>query len=140
MKKLFLIITILFAAIGSGFAQDKTLDGKWIFVSSSEKDLGEIAPDLLPELNFNWADKKVTGTTGCNTLSGKFETEKDKMTFGPVITTKKACTDMKVETYITKFLTDAGSYKIDSTKLFLYNKADKEKYVVFRRSTTDKAL
>src|SRR5688500_4763773 len=101
MKKLFLIITILFAAIGSGVAQDKSLNGKWIFVSSSEKDLGTIAPDLLPELNFNSGEKKVTGTTGCNTLSGNFEIEKDKMTFGPVITTKKACTDMKVETYLT---------------------------------------
>ena len=136
MKTLFVIILLSLGSIACK-AQKGTsnaLTGKWIYVSSSQTDLGKIPENLLPQLSFDDSSKTVTGSTGCNGMNGSYATEGNQLIFGTMIITKKACQNMEVENYITPFLTNVGSYKIDSGKLYLYNKSDKSKYVIYKRN------
>ncbi|MEJ7740756.1 MAG: META domain-containing protein [Chitinophagaceae bacterium] len=134
MKKIFLFVLLCLAAYISQAQKTNSagLHGKWVFVSSTEKDLGIIHENNLPNLVFDYVEKSVSGSTGCNTIKGSFNVEGDQLTFGPMISTKKACTDMQVENHINQLLTTVTSYKVDSNKLFLYS-ADKAKYLVYRK-------
>jgi heat shock protein HslJ len=44
-----------------------------------------------PHLLFDPATRRVSGFTGCNRLSGGYTVEGDRLTFGPMATTRMAC-------------------------------------------------
>src|SRR3989442_915656 len=133
MKKVLLFLFSLcisgYASVAQKTSNPNTLNGKWMFVSSSEKDLGKIPDNELPELAFDEIAKSVAGFTGCNKINGSYITERDQLTFGTIVSTNKACPDMEVEQYINHFMTNVGSFKIDDYKLYLYDKIDKRKYI-----------
>ena len=71
-----------------------------------------------PELQF--ADGKVTGTTGCNTLNGPAEVGNATITFGPLATTRMACVDgQDVEQHVLAVLSGQVTYAIDADTLQL---------------------
>jgi heat shock protein HslJ len=43
-----------------------------------------------PSLQFN-SDGRLAGNTGCNTAGGAYSIDGDRLTIGPMITTKRAC-------------------------------------------------
>ena len=51
---------------------------------------GEVDPRQLPRLEFVTAER-VTGYTGCNTLSGTWSVVGGEARLGPLVTTKRAC-------------------------------------------------
>ena len=137
MKKLsisVLVICLSYLASAQNHPHPGALNGKWIFVSSSEVDLGKIPDNQLPDLVMEDSAKVFSGSAGCNKISGSYETEAGEFSFGPMISTFKACPDMQVEKYITHFLPLVGSYKIEENKLYLYDKNDKSKFIIYRRS------
>lgn len=138
MKKLLLLILVLCSVNHLSKAQKIThtnsLKGKWIYASSSQKNLGTIPQNQLPDLVFDDAAKTVSGLMGCNRMNGSYVTEGDQLTFGTMINTNKACEDMQVEQYISSFLINVGWYKIKEDKLYLYDKMDKGKYLIYKRN------
>lgn len=74
----------------------------------------------IPVLEFHQVDGKVMGTTGCNRLSGTYKTEGSKLTFGPVIGTKMACTGNGEQRFLTA-LNSVNTFKIEGLKLYLLN-------------------
>ena len=110
-----------------------TVTGKWRFTSASEKDFGQIDDKNLPELSFNEDDRKVTGTTGCNELNGFFFITGNQFSFSPIAVAKKKCVNVAIEDYITNFFKIVGFYKTDKNKLYLFNKNDKDQYLVFSK-------
>jgi len=109
------------------------INGRWKFESSSERDLGKPDMKAMPELSFNEADRKVSGTTGCNTFNGFFFTTGELFNFSPLAVKMKRCADVSVEMYITGFYKMVGSYKTDGNKVYLYHKEDKNRYLVFTK-------
>lgn len=64
---------------------------------------------------------QVTGSTGCNNLSGTATVSGDKITFGPIGTTRKACAGdlTSIEQSLLRGLKGAVTFKIDSSTLSL---------------------
>lgn len=71
---------------------------------------GVAVPDTLenrPFLEFDVAQKRVHGQTGCNLLNGAFQTEDGEpasIAFPQLISTMMACPDMQIEELITQAL------------------------------------
>jgi heat shock protein HslJ len=137
-----LLCIILACVIGIGCSssakttQKDTLEGKWTFVGSTERSPGASPMGEMPELSFETATGKVTGSTGCNKIMGSYSTSGNGFSFGPLATTRKACPNMEVEKFFTGFLDNVGSYKFEQGRLLLYSKDDKAKYLVFARPKT----
>ena len=70
------------------------------------------------------AEGQVTGTTDCNNFFGSYEIENNKITFGPLASTKMFCEDSQ-ENVFHGFLGEVGSFFIDeSNRLVLEIKFD----------------
>ena len=111
----------------------EALNGKWKFMGSIEKNFsGNLAADS-PELALDAATSRVSGTTGCNTVMGSYTVNGSAFSFGPLAGTRKMCPNMEIENYLLPFLSNVGSYEIKDGRLFLYDKADKAKYIVFSK-------
>jgi len=81
-----------------------SLNGQQISVSDSNK---------IPFLSFDPQTMKVSGNTGCNSMSGSFSSEKDKLSFGQMATTRMFCEgDME-----SKFLSAVNN----TSKFSMYN-------------------
>lgn len=68
-----------------------------------------------------FADGKVTGSTGCNRLTGTAKISSSEITFGPIATTKMACADpmTQVERSVLLVLKGTVPFSIDSSSLTL---------------------
>ena len=69
---------------------------------------------------MNLTQKKVFGSTGCNTITGPIEIIGKKIYFGKLATTRMACKDTDFETAYLKGLENKTiPYKITTEKLYL---------------------
>jgi heat shock protein HslJ len=95
MKYLFIITCFtLFACASSQKAERQQLNGSWELVAfpGTDKSFEETFSTYRPTLQFSDTSERVTGTTGCNHLSGSYRLEKESFQFGNnMITTKMAC-------------------------------------------------
>ncbi|MGE3876302.1 MAG: YbaY family lipoprotein [Parvibaculaceae bacterium] len=76
-----------------------------------------VPPDFEAVLDIA-ADGKVTGSGGCNRISGKATVEGAHMSFGPIISTKMACAPdiMDQEGHFLAALADTRLWRIDETR------------------------
>jgi len=134
MKQLMMILLLVATLCNVHGQQPATsLNGNWKLVASSGSLVQQLQQTQVPELRFDTSDKTISGFAGCNQLSGQFTIEKDQLTIGPLILTKKACEHMELEFIIERFLTNVGSYKLERDSLYLYNKSDRNIYLLFNR-------
>lgn len=86
-----------------------------------------------PALNFDLSNNRISGNTGCNSLSGDLTVSGDSLSFGDIATTKMACHDaMEFENRFLKALGNVNSYTID--KGFLKLMGGNNELMVFQRS------
>jgi heat shock protein HslJ/uncharacterized membrane protein len=96
------------------------LTGRWTLTSIGE----EVAKESdfmngLPELQFSVMEKKVSGSTGCNKLTGGFKSDADgSLTFLPLATTRMFC-EGKGESKFLSSLHQVDHYKMEGDKLLL---------------------
>jgi heat shock protein HslJ len=132
MKKPILVIAILAlllilaasAAVASA-ARSATqsppgLEGvRWVLVSykDSQGKVAAVLPDAPATAEF--ADAKVSGTTGCNTYSAPYKASGNSLTVGKAVSTLMACADpaMAQEQAYLANLQAAATYKIDAGQL-----------------------
>ncbi len=78
------------------------------------------------EASITITDDTVAVNTGCNTGSGGVEVGEDVLIFGPIATTRRACTDdlMQLEASVLAVLQGEVSYEIDGDSLSLRNDAN----------------
>lgn len=89
------------------YLRDSRLDGTWNLVelqakAINPKDFGQNQPTLVISL----AEGRVSGSTGCNRITGTLEPIADRINFGPIAATRMACPDMEVENQMLKLLND----------------------------------
>ncbi len=96
-----------------------TIAGKWELMPVMPSDT---AAGKIPQLNFDLATKKFSGSTGCNIMSGSFEINKDALGFGAnMISTKMACQGYNEKAFIDNLL-KTNRYEIKAGVLqLMYN-------------------
>ena len=75
----------------------------------------------MPALLFDASKMSVSGNNGCNRISGKYTLPgKEKIKFGPLMSTKMACPDIgDGESIFMNAISKSNSFTIDGTNLIL---------------------
>jgi heat shock protein HslJ len=93
----------------SGTTQTSDVVGNW----------GESGANDTPSLEFN-ADGTVSGTDGCNQLTGSWTEDGGVISFGPIASTKMACDG------VNPWLVDPASATVSGDVLAISDSAGKE--------------
>jgi len=116
-----------------------TLEGTtWVLAKKTE--LGAELGDVVVSATF--ADGKVSGSSGCNTYSGPYKVDGDKLTIGPnLLSTQMACgpAETAVEKVVLERLPKVASYSIAGTTLTLAD-AGGQPLLVFEASVGADAI
>jgi uncharacterized membrane protein len=103
------------------YVMDSRLNDIWVLMLFGDRKLE--AQDFrkgFPILEFNLNENRVVGSTGCNRISGKFETRGNRITIGQLATTRMACPNMAFEQEFLSAVTgEAFHYAIDAGRLTL---------------------
>jgi heat shock protein HslJ len=116
-----LVIISLVSCASSKNGQSGDLAGNWelSLFPNDTKSFEEIFSQRRPGLQFETSANKVTGTTGCNRLSGSYTVNGDEFRFGNnIITTKMACPGYE-ESYFMDALNRVNRYELSGTALRL---------------------
>lgn len=74
-------------------------------------------------LMFDAASKRVTGSDGCNRISGSYQASNKTLSFDQMISTRMAClNNANIDTLFNQALTQVTHYKVEKRMLKLYNK------------------
>ena len=108
------------------YLPDERLNAKWELESINSKPINKGNFKLkIPVIEFNLAEKRVSGNAGCNSFSGPIEILGEKIKFGNLISTKMACQDMNFENEFFKGIAnDTIPYYITPGKLHLQFSTD----------------
>src|SRR5688572_21940550 len=75
-----------------------------------------------PTLRLNSADGRAAGNTGCNLFAGPYELRADSLTFGALVTTRRACVAVEMgrqETHFINALTAARTWTVSGNTLVI---------------------
>jgi len=112
----------LAAASSSIFSGDLEA-GTWVLGAGL---IDGAAADKRPTIEFK--DGNVSGFAGCNTYNGTVTIDGNKLTFGPLASTKKACgpVETKIESTFLAQLEKVASYSFAAGRLLLQDKDGKQ--------------
>lgn len=71
---------------GAGMSDAPVIAGQWSIRTIDGRQLEGEQPAMIA-----FADGRVSGTTGCNRISGTYEIDGNVVTIGPLATTRMAC-------------------------------------------------
>ena len=111
------IMTMISCGTGKKALTSADIDGQWTIVEA----MGQAVTGNegnVPSINFNVAEKSVSGTTGCNSFMGGFTLgENNEVSFSPLAATKMMCRDMKAEMLIFQAAEAARTARKDNEDL-----------------------
>lgn len=116
------------------FIADYRLHDIWVLDSINDKKIK--AADFmknLPYVELNLTEKKVFGSTGCNTITGLIEIRGKKINIGKLATSRMTCTNTNFETaYLQELENKTIPYKIATGKLYL--QVSTEKVFIYKKT------
>jgi heat shock protein HslJ/uncharacterized membrane protein len=103
------------------YVVDCRLNDIWVLTTFNQQPLkGDDFAKGLPVVEFHLTGHRVSGSTGCNRISGGFETKGKTITFGQMATTRMACPDMAFEQDFLKAIArNTLNYALDKGRLIL---------------------
>lgn len=74
-------------------ADQQDISGSWEldYISSARIAFEGLYPHRKPTMNFSAKEGKVNGNSSCNNYNATFKTAGNKISFGPIMSTKMAC-------------------------------------------------
>jgi heat shock protein HslJ len=81
----------------------------WTWISARYNDGREIKPNQTGKFTLTFKDGKFSGTTDCNSLSGAYTTEANKIIFSQIASTKMYCAGSEESEFLS-FLSNAAGY------------------------------
>ena len=72
-----------------------------------------------PWIELESRSKRVTGSGGCNRISGSYETGGSTLRFGRLVSTQMACVSMETESAFLRALRDTRRYRVHGRSLEL---------------------
>lgn len=96
------------------------LETEWLLQNMADESFAE-GTDLARARIMLHADGKVSGSNGCNRLMGGFEVSGDRLTFGPIAATRRACPGdyMKLEAAFDKMLSRVRGWRLEDGRMLL---------------------
>jgi heat shock protein HslJ len=91
------------------------LEGQTVYVAGSD-------PKVEPRVQFSASDSRVTGSGGCNSLSGSYRRSSTALRIGPIASTRMACADpgrSDVEARFVAALQATNSFNLKGAQLTL---------------------
>jgi heat shock protein HslJ len=88
---------------------------RWALTSLGPQEIPIPPTQTEPFLVFGGEPGRVVGSGGCNRLAGSYEKDGDKLTFGPLASTKMACaTGMETEDAFHQALAKTTTFTINA--------------------------
>lgn len=131
MKNLIRTAAAALVLLFSSCAGNVDLNGKWEIVSVGGETVE--ATETNPYLEFNTADGKVHGHTGCNLMNGKFTLDGKKLSFSDMATTMMAGPDMDLERSVLDAINSTASVKKASKDMVEVFDADGNQLMELRK-------
>jgi heat shock protein HslJ len=81
----------------------------------------DVIPGTRPTLSFG-EDRRASGSTGCNSFSGTYEVNGDRISFGRLVSTRRACLDQRANQQEQRYLSaleSANRFRIIANRLTL---------------------
>jgi len=134
MKTLATLSIFLFTILFTGCDETKKvidvagsvqLTGSYTVSSINGK---KLANTTNPTFTMSAVDNSFRGTTGCNSVFGKYTLDLYSLSFGDLAVSEKMCMDkdiMKTERDFLDALNNTGSYNLQNGVLTLYSKTDR---------------
>lgn len=135
--KLFLLSIVLFCSVLGVFAQrGQLVNAEWKLSEA----YGTTAPRwTTAQLNINDSGDRFTGSTGCNQMFGSLSLRGNRILFGAIGTTKRACKmiagSIPEETFL-RGMNAATRYRVDGRELSLFDRRGRT-VLKFRRFEKD---
>lgn len=103
------------------YLRDSRLNGTWNLVEMQAKAINPKDFDRnQPSLSIDLTKGSLSGSAGCNRITGTLEPIGDRISFGPIASTRMACPNMEVESQFLKLLSNAElRYKVSEEWLEL---------------------
>jgi copper homeostasis protein (lipoprotein) len=93
-------------------AQAGLANNRWLPIRIGDQAVVVSRGEREPWIELDSRSKRVTGSGGCNRISGPYQAGDGTLRFGPLITTKTACRSMDTETRFLRALNDTRRYRI----------------------------
>jgi putative lipoprotein len=102
-------------------ASSPSLTGtRWVVETLRGEPVGPGAGGRAPDLTFEGSEPRAHGFAGCNQFTGGYTVAGDRLSFGQMAMTMRACTEgMDVEQSYAKALAQTKSQRRDGNRLFL---------------------
>lgn len=98
-----------YAGCGASLRQLTLLNDIWVLTDLQGTPIVAGGPRKeAPRLEISLSEGRVTGTTGCNRLSGTIKADTRNILFGPLVTTRMAC-DSSIASIESKFLSELAN-------------------------------
>ena len=102
-----------------------SLNDIWVVTEIEGAEVKNINSGELPYLEINTRTMGIMGSDGCNNYRGKIEVlSENKISFGPIMGTKKFCPNMTLSDNYNKALSVVKCFKKEGLELFFYDEKD----------------
>lgn len=114
------------AALSPIYAAEALLeDTNWVAKEVMGKTVTPVEGHPSANFQLHSIDKKITGFSGCNRITGPYESSHEDLKLGPVAATRMACLDANVETQFMEAITGTKTFRIAGDELQLQDKDGK---------------
>src|SRR6266498_3776236 len=72
-------------------------------------------------LTFRPEEKRFSGNGGCNSISGNYTIDKNKINFSDITSTKMSCPDISFENAFLQLLDQVNRYEVSGNTILLKN-------------------
>lgn len=127
MKKSFFLLILFFLLTSCAGSQKKIqaiqhlslFDTNWNLVAINQRPIDTLE-SKRPHIQFSKKEMKATGNNGCNSVFASIDTIEDRLSFGPVGSTRMACQEgMEIEMAFLGMLQASKKYRIDGYSLLI---------------------
>lgn len=102
------------------FVANDLLSGTWILSQIKSKKVSNNQNSIIPFIEFDLENNRVSGNAGCNGFSSSFILKSDRISFKEILLTRMFCEDMLIEKNFVETLNEVNSYKVDGHELKFY--------------------
>ena len=149
VSRLFLGITLLVSSSTFIAAQNKSIsagnplaDTEWMLTSFGVGDVGNpLITGTTITLKFG-SDGRARGSGGCNSFSGNYSVSGNKVSFSPVISTRRACVNAEMNQQEQRFLRALGSaetFKLSGISLVIFHDDGRNRLIFDSTLTSEPA-
>jgi len=104
---------------GGGDSRSGLEDNRWRPIRIGDETVTLAEHQSEPWIEFDPKAKRVTGSGGCNRISGSYEVQKRDLRIGPLAATRMACPSMGIETAFFRALQATRHFRVSGRVLDL---------------------